>query len=190
MIHIVIELSNVDLQAVSRTSPISYQCTMHIFHALVNDTPLDTGVCIACEYMIPVLTQDVDNTVMDNPIRIERSNHYHPLFRLIDNLYTILTRLVGLIPQHIVEVGQVIVQVIIETLDLSAITLSFLGVILRTDDIGVLIEQGVNVSEFLSWRNEYLSCVSDIVSHIFKILIVDRRIVVTVTPSFLYLIHV
>ena len=95
---------------------------MHIFHALVNATPLDTGVCIACEYMIPVLTQDVDNTVMDNPIRIERSNHYHPLFRLIDNLYTILTRLVGLIPQHIVEVGQVIVQVIIETLDLSAIT--------------------------------------------------------------------
>lgn len=162
---------------------------MHILHTLVNATPLDTGVSITCEYVIPVPTQYIDNTVMDYPVRIERSYHYHPLFRLIDNLDTIFTWLVCLIPQHIVEVCQVFVQVIVETLYLCAIALAFLGVVLRTDDIGVLIEQRVNVSEFLRGRYENLSCVSDVVAHLLKILIEDRRIVFLPTLS-LSLSHV
>lgn len=122
---------------------------MYIFHALVNTAPLDTGVCITCEDAIPMLAKDIDNTVMDNPVRKERSNHYHPLFRLIDNLDTILTRHVGFIPHHYVEVGQVLVQVVIETLYLSTVPLALLGVVLSTDNIGVFIEQMVNVPEFL-----------------------------------------
>lgn len=151
---------------------------MHIFHTFMYATPFDTGVGVANEYVMPMFTQDIDNTVMDYPVRIERSNHYHPLFRLMYDLDTILTRHVCFIPQHIVEVGQVFVQIIIETLYFCTIALAFLGVVLRTYDIGVLIEQGINVSEFLCGRNENLSCVSNVVAYIFKILIEDGRIIV------------
>ena len=190
MIHIVIELSDVDFQAVPGTDPILYQSPVYILHTFVGTTPFDASVCVRYEYVVPVRSQHIDDTVMYHPVWKERSYHYIPLLRIKDLFSPIYSRLKGFLTQDLIQGSQAIIQIVIERLYLTSILFALLGCVLRLDQVFGTIYQWIYILDLLYRRNIDLSCVSDIVAYILKITVHYRDVVlVGINFGFLLFLH-
>ena len=99
VIHVIKILSYVYLKTVTCTTWIRYQSFVHSLHTACSATPLDTGVCVATELCCPVLPQNQDDTVVYDPIWIERCNRDRSLLWIIDLLKPVLSWSVRFISQ-------------------------------------------------------------------------------------------
>ena len=127
---------------------------------ILND--FDTSVCIRNEEVSPVTPQHIDNAMVYYPVREERGNHNHPFFRLIYNLNPIFTGGISFIAQVPVQAIQILQNVLIELGYFGTLSFALLCLILRPYEVGAFIYQVINILNFLSLGNEYLSCITDI----------------------------
>lgn len=143
VIHIVIELSDVNFQTIPCSHSVKHQSPVHILHALVDSTPLDTGIGVLNEYVLPMLPQYINHIVVNDSVRKERGNHKHPLLWVVYHPNLVLSWYIGLIIQHLPQLLQPIRNVFIELTDFIPILFAFLGIVLCPHKPFIVIEQVV-----------------------------------------------
>ncbi len=157
MIHVVVELADVDFQAVPRSRPVQYQRLVHILHALVEAATLDASIGVLDEDMPPVLPEHLDNHMVDDPVREERGYHQPSFLRLQNPAYLVLSGNVGLVIDHLPQLLQPLRDMFVELTDFITVFLAFLGLVLCLRQRVGIIEQMVEVSHLLCSRNGELS---------------------------------
>lgn len=157
MIYIVIELAYVDFQTIPCPHPVRHQCPVHILHALVDSTPLDTGIGLLDEDMLPVLPQNVNHIVVNDSVWKERCNHKHPFLWVVNRADFVRTSLIGLVVQHLPQFLQPLRDVFIELTDFFSVFLTFLGVVLCLNKPVRVIEKVIDTFEHRSLAIHQLS---------------------------------
>lgn len=147
VIHIVIELADINFQTVPRALPVSHQGPVYILHALVDSAPLDTGIGVLNEDMLPVLPQNINHNVVNDSVRKERCYHKHALLGVLYRADSVLTRNIGLVVQQLPQHLHIIREVFVEHTDFLTILFAFLSVVLRLAQAVGVIEKMVEVFE-------------------------------------------
>ena len=129
VIHVVIELADVYLKTVPRPHSVKHQGPVYIFHALVDSAPLDTGIGVLNEDMLPVLPKNHYHIVVNDSVRKERCNHKHPFLGVVNRANSVLTWNIGLVVQHLPQLLLLIRDMFIERTDFLTILFAFLRVV-------------------------------------------------------------
>ena len=147
VIHVVIELADVYFQTIPRPHSVKHQGPVNILHALVDSAPLDTGIGVLNEDMLPVLPKNHYHIVVYDSVREERCYHQHPLLGVVNCACPVLARNIGLVVQHLPQLLQPLRDVFIELTDFLTILFAFLGIVLSHTKPLRIIEKVVEVFE-------------------------------------------
>lgn len=147
VIHVVIELADVYFQTIPRPHSVKHQGPVNILHALVDSAPLDTGIGVLNEDMLPVLPKNHNHIVVNDSVREERCYHQHPLLGVVNCACPVLARNIGLVVQHLPQLLQPLRDVFIELTDFLTILFAFLGIVLSHTKPLRIIEKVVEVFE-------------------------------------------
>ena len=157
MIHVVIELTDVNFQTIPCPHSVYHQGSVHILHALVDSSALDTGIGVFNENVRPMRPQNLNHIVVNDSVWEEWRNHQHPFLGIVDYSCPVLAWNVGLVVQHLPQLLQPLRDVFIELTDFITILFAFLGIVLCPHQPFTIIEQVIEIFELCALAHYQLS---------------------------------